>query len=190
MRMVSLLRLAAEARAWGVECSVQQPHMLKELHPHLRTGDLVGGVFLPGDGVVDTVALCQTLADLAQEGGAQFVEECQVQRVLSEKGVVVGAETELGNIACEYFILAGGMLTDWLTDHCCAGGNCSGLENWARPASPSLRCPSTLPSTPSVLPNPWMQQLFQALCQWCGTWTAACTAATLALAFWSEALRK
>lgn len=109
MRMVSLLRLAAEARAWGVECSVQQPHMLKELHPHLRTGDLVGGVFLPGDGVVDTVALCQTLADLAQEGGAQFVEECQVQRVLSEKGVVVGAETELGNIACEYFILAGGM---------------------------------------------------------------------------------
>lgn len=42
------------------------------------------------------------------------MEECQVQRVLSEKGVVVGAETELGNIACEYFILAGGMVSAYL----------------------------------------------------------------------------
>ncbi|KAM7303056.1 putative NAD dehydrogenase [Ixodes scapularis] len=108
-RMVSLQRLAAEARARGVDCTVHQPQSLKELHPFLRTEDLAGGVFVPGDGVVDTEALCQTLAKLAQEGGAQYVEECQVHRVLSHEGTVVGADTELGTINCEYFILAGGM---------------------------------------------------------------------------------
>lgn len=108
-RMTSLLRLAAEARARGIECTVQQPYKLLEYHPHLLTKDLVGGVFVPGDGIVDPVALCQTMADLAQQGGATYIEDCHVNRVVSDQGVVVQAETELGSISCEYFILAGGM---------------------------------------------------------------------------------
>lgn len=40
-RMTSLLRLAAEARARGIECTVQQPSALLEHHPYLLTKDLV-----------------------------------------------------------------------------------------------------------------------------------------------------
>uniref|UniRef100_A0A2R5LLI5 Putative dimethylglycine dehydrogenase n=1 Tax=Ornithodoros turicata TaxID=34597 RepID=A0A2R5LLI5_9ACAR len=108
-RMVSLLRLAAEAKARGVECIVQQPKALKSCHPYIRTEDLVGGVFLPSDGVVNSMALCQTFAMLAEEGGAKYIEQCSVHGVLTDNGSVAAVDTSLGRVQCENLVLAGGM---------------------------------------------------------------------------------
>ena len=50
-RMTQLRRTAASAEAYGLECELLTPAQALERYPVLHTDDLVGGIWLPGDGV-------------------------------------------------------------------------------------------------------------------------------------------
>ena len=49
-RMVQLQRTAAAAEAYDLECELISPERAKELYPVLETEDLLGALWLPGDG--------------------------------------------------------------------------------------------------------------------------------------------
>jgi len=83
---------------------------LKRLHPFLNTDDLEGGVWVPEDGVANPQAICKSLAKLASEGGAHYVTNCHIQKVVTEEDRIKGVDTSRGFIYCEYFVNCAGMV--------------------------------------------------------------------------------
>jgi 4-methylaminobutanoate oxidase (formaldehyde-forming) len=91
-RMTQLKRTAAIARAYGVACEVISPAEAGRLWPVMETGDLQGGVWLPGDGKANPTDLTQALAKGARNRGATIVEDCKVAAVRTKDGRATGVE--------------------------------------------------------------------------------------------------
>ena len=143
-RMTSIERRVSAYRPTGVECHLISPREMEQIHPHINTEDVVGGVWIPKDACVDAGKVSEVLAFLAHQGGAKFVSGCGVKRVItasstapstllpddSTKNVrVSGVETELGHISCEYFV------------------NCAGI--WAREIGRMCDTPVRIPVCPA-----------------------------------------
>ncbi|MFX8824819.1 FAD-dependent oxidoreductase, partial [Acinetobacter baumannii] len=74
-RLTILRRNAALAQAFGVECEIISPQRAGELYPIMRTDDLAGAVWLPGDGKANPADLTQSLAKGARLRGAKIFEK-------------------------------------------------------------------------------------------------------------------
>ncbi|MGH8780306.1 GcvT family protein [Paraburkholderia sp.] len=85
-RMTQLKRTAAVARAYGVDCDVIGPQAAGDLWPAMRTDDLLGAVWLPGDGKANPTDLTQALARGARTGGARIVENTRVTAIHTRAG--------------------------------------------------------------------------------------------------------
>ena len=70
-RMVQLQRTAAAAEAYDLECELLTPADVAERVPLFRTDDLVGGIWLPGDGIANPTDVTQSLAKGARQLGVQ-----------------------------------------------------------------------------------------------------------------------
>ncbi|KAF1055903.1 MAG: 4-methylaminobutanoate oxidase (formaldehyde-forming) [Burkholderia gladioli] len=84
-RLVQLKRTTAQARAYGAECELIDARAAGELWPAMRTDDLTGAVWLPGDGKANPTDLTQSLARGARQRGVRIVEGARVTAVLSER---------------------------------------------------------------------------------------------------------
>lgn len=62
---------------------------------------VLGAVWVPEDVVINPTAICDTLALLAQKGGAKYIEDTTVSKVLTKNNAVHAVETNRGN----FFIL-------------------------------------------------------------------------------------
>lgn len=80
-RMTHLKRTAASARAYGVVCDVIGPREAGELWPVMRTDDLLGAVWLPGDGKANPSDVTQSLARGARQRGARIVQNTRITAV-------------------------------------------------------------------------------------------------------------
>jgi glycine/D-amino acid oxidase-like deaminating enzyme/glycine cleavage system aminomethyltransferase T len=107
-RMVQFRRLAASARSFGVEMHLISPEEAGKLCPILRTDDLSGAVWIPGDGKANPTDLTQSLAKGARMDGARLVEGVRVTGFKTRNGRVRGVETSEGQIACETVVLCAG----------------------------------------------------------------------------------
>lgn len=56
-------------RLHNIECHLVSPQQAQELCPLLRVDDLVGGLWMPGDGVGDPYQTCLTLMVEAKKKG-------------------------------------------------------------------------------------------------------------------------
>ena len=70
-RMVQLQRTAATAEAYDLDCELISPERARELYPILETQDLVGAIWLPGDGTANPTDVTQSLARGARIRGAR-----------------------------------------------------------------------------------------------------------------------
>ena len=61
-RMVQLRRTAATADAYDLECELISPDRARELYPVLAIEDLLGALWLPGDGTANPVDVTASLA--------------------------------------------------------------------------------------------------------------------------------
>ncbi|TAM97964.1 MAG: FAD-dependent oxidoreductase [Rhizobiaceae bacterium] len=98
-RMTQLKRTAASARAQGVAVEVISPKEAGDLWPVMATDDLVGAVWLPGDGKANPTDLTQSLAKGARMGGATIIERVRVTGITTKDGAVTGVTTDQGDIA-------------------------------------------------------------------------------------------
>ena len=89
-RMTQLRRTAAVARTYGVACEVITPGEAGRLWPMMRTDDLTGAVWLPGDGKANPADLTQALAKGARNRGAGIFEGVKVSAVLTCDGAATG----------------------------------------------------------------------------------------------------
>ncbi len=107
-RMTLLKRTAAMARAHGVEAEVIGAADAGRLWPVMRADDLVGGVWIPGDGKVNPSDVTQALAKGARAGGVKIFERVKVTGINIAGGAVTGVATDSGDINCDIVVNCAG----------------------------------------------------------------------------------
>ncbi len=107
-RMQVLRKQAALARSFGVDVELISPQRAGELYPVMRTDDLQGAIWIPGDGKANPADLCMSLAKGARNRGAKLVEHVEVTGVIVEQGRVAGVRTAQGDVRCETLINCAG----------------------------------------------------------------------------------
>ena len=108
-RMVQLKRNASVANAYGIEAHVISREEAAARYPLMRIDDLVGAVWIPGDGKANPADVTQALARGARAGGARLLEGVKVTGVKVVDGAVAGVETSAGPIATEILVNCAGM---------------------------------------------------------------------------------
>ncbi|MBS0550190.1 MAG: FAD-binding oxidoreductase, partial [Proteobacteria bacterium] len=107
-RMTYLRRSAATANKQGVVCEELTPQQAGEKYPIMRTDDLVGAVWLPGDGKANPADITQALAKGARNNGVRIFEKTRVTAIDTRDGRVSGVQTTEGPIAAEVVVNCGG----------------------------------------------------------------------------------
>lgn len=107
-RMTQLKRTVATAEAYDLECELISPARARELYPVLETEDLLGAIWLPGDGTANPTDLTASLAKGARNRGARIVERVRVTGVSARGGAVTGVSTDRGDIEAEVVINCAG----------------------------------------------------------------------------------
>src|SRR6185369_12822544 len=119
-RMVQLRRTAANAAAYDMDCELVSPQRAQELWPVMQVEDLLGALWLPGDGKVNPTDLTQSLAKGARQGGARVAEGVRVTGFMIEEGRsgrrVTGVRTDRGDIEVETVVVCAGQWSKALGD--------------------------------------------------------------------------
>ena len=108
-RLEELKRGASMGKTFGLRIDELTPGEIQERWPLLETGDLVGGIFLPGDGQTNPIDTTQALAKGAKQRGAKIFENTLVKRIRVEHGRATGVELDDGFIAADTVVLCAGM---------------------------------------------------------------------------------
>ena len=119
-RMTQLRRTAANAVAYDLDCELISPARAQELWPPMQVDDLLGAIWLPGDGKVNPADLTQSLARGARQGGARVVEGVRVTGCDVADGPsghrVTGVRTDAGHVECEVVVNCAGQWAKALGD--------------------------------------------------------------------------
>ena len=107
-RMTQLRRTAATAEAFDLECELLSPEEALARYPVMQVDDLVGAIWLPGDGKANPTDLTSALARGARQRGAQVFERTRVLDVLVTDGRVRGVRTDAGEIEAEVVVNCAG----------------------------------------------------------------------------------
>ena len=107
-RMTQLRRTVANAAAYGLECELLTPEEAFERYPVMRVDDLVGAIWLPGDGKANPTDLTQALAKGARMRGARIVERTRVTGIDVRDGRVTGVHTDRGDVEAEIVVNCAG----------------------------------------------------------------------------------
>ncbi|KRF25580.1 FAD-dependent oxidoreductase [Phycicoccus sp. Soil803] len=107
-RMVQLRRTVASAAAYDLDCELLTPDQALDRFPLIRVDDVLGAIWLPGDGRANPTDLTQSLAKGARMGGATIVERVRVTGVTTRAGRVAGVSTDQGDIEAEFVVNCAG----------------------------------------------------------------------------------
>jgi 4-methylaminobutanoate oxidase (formaldehyde-forming) len=111
-RMQLMRRQMARAGSFGIEFEFISPDAARERAPILRTDDLTGAVWIPGDGKANPTDLTQALAKGARMRGAALLEGVRVEGIDTVNRHVSGVRwmsgDAAGTIACDTLVNCGG----------------------------------------------------------------------------------
>jgi 4-methylaminobutanoate oxidase (formaldehyde-forming) len=107
-RMVQLRRTVATAAAYDLECELLTPAQARDRYPVLRDDDLVGAIWLPGDGKANPTDLTQALAKGARQRGVVIRERVRVTGVTTRAGAATGVRTDHGDVEAEVVVNCAG----------------------------------------------------------------------------------
>ena len=119
-RMTQLRRTAATAAAFDLDCRMLSPDEALEHWPVMQVDDLLGAIWLPGDGKVNPTDLTMALAKGARGGGARIVERVRVTGFLTDEQPtgrrVSGVRTDRGDVEAEVVVNCAGQWAKALGD--------------------------------------------------------------------------
>ena len=107
-RMDEYYQYAATARTIGVNVEFLTPDEIKKLWPLCNIDGLVGAIFHPDDGYIQSADLTQALAKGARARGATIYRNTPVLAIEQTSGGDWLLKTPKGDIACEHVISASG----------------------------------------------------------------------------------
>jgi len=107
-RLTQLKRTAATAEAYQLDCELITPAQARERYPILRTDDLKGAIWLPGDGRANPTDLTAALARGARDKGVTIRERTRVTAITVKDGTVTGVTTDQGDVEAEIVVNCAG----------------------------------------------------------------------------------
>jgi glycine cleavage system aminomethyltransferase T/glycine/D-amino acid oxidase-like deaminating enzyme len=107
-RLTQLKRTAATAEAYQLDCELISPAQAAERYPILRTDDLAGAIWLPGDGRANPTDLTAALARGARDKGVTIAERTPVTGIITDGQTVKGVYTERGDVEAEVVVNCAG----------------------------------------------------------------------------------
>jgi len=110
-RMQELTRRVTSSKSWGIEpVDLLTPEEVKQKVPFLDENVILGGVFWPGVGVVDSLEAGTRMRKLAQDMGALTVAPgVEVTGLDVENGRVKRVRTDRGDIEADTVVIACGV---------------------------------------------------------------------------------
>jgi len=108
-RWQELQRQATTAQLFDVNVEVLNTQQVKEKYPIMNEKDILGGIFMKGDGQADPIGVTNLLAKAAKEEGVKIFEKSPVEKILVKSGRIAGVKVNNQTIECEYLVLATGM---------------------------------------------------------------------------------
>jgi glycine/D-amino acid oxidase-like deaminating enzyme len=108
-RLIELKRGASMARCFGVDVKPISPGEAGTLWPLMRTDDLAGAVWIPGDGRTNPIDTTLALARGARAGGARIFENVTVTGIQRARGIATGVRTDHGEITADVVVNCAGM---------------------------------------------------------------------------------
>ena len=107
-RMTALRRTLSTARAQNVAIEELSPQEAAQKWPLLRTDDLKGAVWLPGDGKANPSDITQSLARGARQKGVKIFEKIRVTGFTETNRRITEIQTNQGVIACDLIAITAG----------------------------------------------------------------------------------
>ncbi|MBB2946894.1 glycine cleavage system aminomethyltransferase T/glycine/D-amino acid oxidase-like deaminating enzyme [Actinoplanes lutulentus] len=107
-RWTDLKRKHGLATSWGVAGSLLSATECVALHSLLDPDRILGGFFVPTDGLAKPVLAVETQANRAISRGARFLGSHTVTGIGQENGRVTGVQTDQGFIAADIVVCAAG----------------------------------------------------------------------------------
>ena len=108
-RLEEFRRQVSMAKCFGVDVEIISPEEAGRIWPPMRTDDLVGAIWIPGDGQTNPIDTAVAMAKGARQGGATILEGVKVTGVRHTNGAVTAVATSEGDIAAEFVVNCGGM---------------------------------------------------------------------------------
>ncbi len=108
-RWQELKRQATTAQLFDVNVEVLNADQIKKIYPIINEKDVLGGIFMPGDGQADPIGVTNLLAKAAKKEGVKIFEKSPVEKIIKKNGRVAGVIVNGQTIECEYIVLATGM---------------------------------------------------------------------------------
>ena len=106
---------------------------------------VLGGIYMPGDGSADPVALTQALAKGAKMNGAAVFEKVKVQQVITHNNKVKSVVTDQGTIETNVVVNCGGMWARELGRQNNVGVPIHACEHYYLVTEPIADLPADLP---------------------------------------------
>ena len=108
-RWEELKRQATTAQLYDVNVEILNTKQIENIYPIINNQNVLGGIFMPGDGQADPIGVTNLLAKAARKEGVKIFEKSPVQKILKRNGRVAGVVINGKTIECEYIVLATGM---------------------------------------------------------------------------------
>ena len=108
-RWQELLRQATTAQLFDVNVEILNMEQIKKIYPIINENEILGGIFMPGDGQADPVGVTNLLAKAARNEGVKIYQHSPVQKILIKNGRIHGVQLKDHVIKCEYVVLSTGM---------------------------------------------------------------------------------
>ncbi|MEW2592238.1 FAD-dependent oxidoreductase [Micromonospora aurantiaca] len=113
-RMEVLRRTVSRAATSGVAAELIGPREAGRLWPLMRTDDVLGAVWVPGDGRANPSDLTAALARGARQRGVHIIERTRVEALDVRQGRARAVRTDRGVIACDTVVICAGQWSKYL----------------------------------------------------------------------------
>ena len=108
-RLVQLRRQVSLAHGFGLDAELVPVDRVNDYWPLVRTDDLIGAVFSPGDGRVNPSDTALALVKGARARGVRFFEDTPVTAIEKRHGRAAAVVTPAGRIGCETVVICAGL---------------------------------------------------------------------------------
>ncbi|NJC72622.1 FAD-dependent oxidoreductase [Planosporangium thailandense] len=107
-RWADLKRKSGLAASWGIEGTLLSPEECATLHPLVDASRILGGWYVPSDGLAKAPRAVEAQARRARARGATFQGDTTVTGIGQEDGRVTGVETDKGFIPADIVVCCAG----------------------------------------------------------------------------------
>ena len=100
-RLEEIKRKHGYASSWGIESSLISPEECLEKYPHLNKEKVLGGFYIPSDGLALAARAVQLIIERTRQAGVKYLGSTTVTGIERAGGQVTGVTTNNGTIPAE-----------------------------------------------------------------------------------------